>query len=394
MDHFSYNSSPISSMNTYHSPIGSHGTSDEALILIVDDIPRNLQVLGSILSENGFGVSVASSGRGALEAIASHAPDVILLDIQMPDMDGYEVCRELKANPTTAHIPVIFLTARTEIDDIVRGFETGAVDYITKPFISQELLVRVRTHLRLVRQTAHLRELNKEKDEFLGIAAHDLRNPLSKIQFIAEKMAYKADVFTPDLIKDASADIVNTVGGMMELISNLLDVNAIEQGNLLTELNPIDIATIVEHVTHDYEERAAKKKITLTYESIPAEGNEILPFVISDEVAIVQIFDNLLSNAIKYSPTRTHVRVRLLQSADTVRLEVQDEGPGISDADRKKMFQKFARLSAQPTGNEHSIGLGLSIVKRLVENVHATIDVQSELGVGTTFVVTFPVASL
>jgi two-component system, sensor histidine kinase and response regulator len=380
-------------MDIHDSSTLARSASDEALILIVDDIPRNLQVLGSILSESGFGVSVASSGRSALEAIASQAPDVILLDIQMPDMDGYEVCRQLKANPDTAHIPVIFLTARTEIDDIVRGFEQGAVDYITKPFISQELLVRVRTHLRLVRQTERLRELNKDKDEFLGIAAHDLRNPLSKIQFIAEKMAYKADIFTPELIQEASADIVGTVSEMMELISNLLDVNAIERGDLFTELNPIDIATIVEHVTNDYVERAAKKKIAVKYESVLANGATTLPFVISDEVAIVQILDNIISNAVKYSPPRTVITVRLVGGATTVRLEVQDEGPGISVDDRKKMFQKFARLSAQPTGNEHSIGLGLSIVKRLVENIKATIEVQSELGVGTTFMVAFPVAN-
>jgi two-component system, sensor histidine kinase and response regulator len=380
-------------MDIHDSSTLARSASDEALILIVDDIPRNLQVLGSILSESGFGVSVASSGRSALEAIASQAPDVILLDIQMPDMDGYEVCRQLKVNPETAHIPVIFLTARTEIDDIVRGFEQGAVDYVTKPFISQELLVRVRTHLRLVRQTERLRELNKDKDEFLGIAAHDLRNPLSKIQFIAEKMAYKADIFTPELIQEASADIVGTVSEMMELISNLLDVNAIERGDLFTELNPIDIATIAEHVTNDYVERAAKKKIAVQYESVLANGATTLPFVISDEVAIVQILDNIISNAVKYSPPRTVITVRLVGGATTVRLEVQDEGPGISADDRKKMFQKFARLSAQPTGNEHSIGLGLSIVKRLVENIKATIEVQSEVGVGTTFMVAFPVAN-
>ena len=361
---------------------------DEALILIVDDIARNLQVLGSILSENGFGVSVASSGQGALDAIQEQKPDVMLLDIQMPDMDGFEVCRRLKEDPKTRHIPVIFLTARTETDDIVRGFESGAVDYITKPFISQELLARVRTHLHLVRQNKRLVDLNKEKDEFLGIAAHDLRNPLSKIQFIAEKMSYKADSFTPDLIKEASADIAHTVTGMMELVSNLLDVNAIEQGHLRTELNPIEMEHIIEHIVRDYEARANKKNITLRY-----EAETPLPLVMADEVAIVQIFDNLLSNAIKYSPFGKPITVRVRKDGNAAALEVEDAGPGISDDDQKKMFQKFARLTAQPTGGEHTIGLGLSIVKKLVDSIHATIAVRSALGQGTTFIVRVPLAS-
>lgn len=362
-------------------------SNDEALILIVDDIARNLQVLGSILSESGFGVSVASSGQGALEAIREQKPDVILLDIQMPDMDGFEVCRLLKADPKTHQIPVIFLTARTETDDIVRGFELGAVDYITKPFISQELLARVRTHLQMVRQTRRLLDLHKEKDEFLGIAAHDLRNPLSKIQFIADKMSYKADTFTPDLIKEASADIAHTVLGMMELVSNLLDVNAIEQGHLRTELNPIEIEHIIEHIVLDYEARAAKKKITLNYSADTA-----LPLILADEVAIVQIFDNLLSNAIKYSPFGKPVMIRLRKDSNTVVLEIEDNGPGISEDDQKKMFQKFARLTAQPTGGEHTIGLGLSIVKKLVESIKASIQVHSVLGKGTIFTVRFTLA--
>jgi two-component system, sensor histidine kinase and response regulator len=373
-------------MNTQSINLNAH--TDEALILIVDDIARNLQVLGSILSENGFGVSVASSGQGALEAITAQTPDVILLDIQMPDMDGFEVCRRLKLMPATQHIPVIFLTARTETEDIVRGFELGAVDYITKPFISQELLARVRTHLHLVRQNKHLVELNKEKDEFLGIAAHDLRNPLSKIQFIAEKMSYKADTFTPDLIKEASADIAYTVSGMMELVSNLLDVNAIEQGHLTPELNAIEIDHIIDHIVRDYDARAEKKHITLRY-----EADADIPTVLADEVAIVQIADNLISNALKYSPFGKPVTVRLKRENDIVALEVEDAGPGISEDDQKKMFQKFARLSAQPTGGEHTIGLGLSIVKKLVESIHATISVRTMLGKGTTFVVQFPLAA-
>src|ERR1051325_457532 len=147
-------------------------------VLIVDDITRNLQVVGTILRQAGYAVTPATSGAEALEGVREQSPDLILLDLMMPEMDGLEVCRRLKADPATRSIPGIFLTASNEMEHLVRGFEVGAVDYVTKPFNPPELLARVGTHLELQHARQRLRETNDEKNEFMGIAAHDLRSPL------------------------------------------------------------------------------------------------------------------------------------------------------------------------------------------------------------------------
>ena len=161
----------------------------KSLILVVDDISKNLQVVGTLLRKEGYRIVPATSGAQALERVRAETPDLILLDLMMPDMDGLEVCRRLKADPSTLSIPVIFLTASNEMEHLVQGFEVGAVDYVTKPFNPPELLARVRTHLELkhardtiVRYGQELSLLNEEKNEFMGIAAHDLRSPLGTIQ--------------------------------------------------------------------------------------------------------------------------------------------------------------------------------------------------------------------
>lgn len=188
----------------------------ESLILIVDDIPRNVQVLGSILSENGYGVSVAANGLSALEAVQAQMPDLILLDVQMPDMDGFEACKRLKENPATAHIPVIFLTARTEIDDVVKGFEVGAVDYITKPFISLELLARVRTHLRLQNAISLLAERNSNGNSNGAVASvqHATHTPLSRIRALAGELHTQAPTLQPQDIQRFADKILQAVQNM------------------------------------------------------------------------------------------------------------------------------------------------------------------------------------
>jgi len=158
-------------------------------VLIVDDVTKNLQVVGTILRTAGLAVIAATSGTEALEGARLQPPDLILLDLMMPVMDGLEVCRRLKADPLTAQIPVIFLTASNEMEHLVAGFQAGAVDYVTKPFNPPELLARVRTHLELKQARQRLREMNDEKNEFMGIAAHDLRSPLTALKGYLEMIA-------------------------------------------------------------------------------------------------------------------------------------------------------------------------------------------------------------
>jgi signal transduction histidine kinase len=367
----------------------------EQLILIVDDISRNLQVLGSILGEHGYSVNVASHGQGALDSLAAQMPDLILLDIQMPDIDGLEVCRRLKSDATTRNIPVIFLTARTETDDIVRGFEAGAVDYITKPFVSAELLARVRTHLKMkqysdliVQQNRHLQELDNEKNEMLGIVAHDLKNPIASIQLMADLIEHKQGVVPPEQLQSYANDLGQATQKMMALIKNLLDIHHIESGKFILRLAPVDILPMVEHLAGEYRLRAEHKSLTLR-----VHHPEHLPMIHADETAVYQVLDNLVSNAVKYSPHGKSVTIECRADAAVVRFIVRDEGPGLSEEDQQKLFGKFARLSAQPTGGESSTGLGLSIVKRLVEQMHGVVRCESRLGEGAAFIVEFPIST-
>ena len=366
-------------------------------ILVVDDITRNLQVVGTMLRQAGYGVMPATSGAEALVGARAQPPDLILLDLMMPEMDGLEVCRRLKADPLTQQIPVIFLTASNEMEHLVNGFEAGAVDYITKPFNAPELLARVRTHLELKHARERLKEMNEEKNEFMGIAAHDLRNPLGAIQGYSEMILEEIEPLQPPAPEpwtratketaDCARRIHETSRRMVEMVQNLLDANRIERGEMQLNLAPIDLAAAVAAVLETQRPRAVAKQQTLHWQ------NEAGPIsMLADATVLTQVIENLVSNAVKYSPAGKNIFVRLRRSSEGTRCEVQDEGPGLSAEDQKKLFGKFARLSAKPTGGEHSTGLGLSIVKKMVEAMNGKVWCESELGRGATFIVEFPAA--
>jgi two-component system sensor histidine kinase/response regulator len=359
-------------------------------VLIVDDITKNLQVVGTILRQAGYAVTPATSGAEALEGLREHLPDLILLDLMMPEMDGLEVCRRLKADPLIRPIPVIFLTASNEMEHLVKGFEVGAVDYVTKPFNPPELLARVRTHLELkhardtiVRYGQELSRLNEEKNEFMGIAAHDLRSPLNAVK------GYSEMVLEDATLGRENAELVNRIqvaaARMVEMVQNLLDANRIERGEMKLNLAPADLRPTLNSVVETQRAPAAAKQQTIHLESDPVPA-----VVLVDSSIIVQVLENLVSNAMKYSPPGKNIFVRLKKQAQGARVEVQDEGPGLSAEDQKKLFGKFARLSAKPTGGEHSTGLGLSIVKKMVEAMNGKVWCESELGRGATFIVEFP----
>jgi two-component system, sensor histidine kinase and response regulator len=362
----------------------------DSLILVVDDVQQNIQVVGTMLREAGYSIMPATNGTEALQRVQKKLPDLILLDLMMPEMDGLEVCRRLKADPVTQPIPIIFLTASNEMSHLVQGLAAGAVDYVTKPFNPPELLARVRTHLDLkhardtiVRYGQELRRLNEEKNEFMGIVAHDLRSPLGTINGFAELLLDDATMARPE-VEDSARRIRDTATRMAEMVQNLLDANRIERGEMELKLAPTDLGALVASVVEAQRPRALAKSQTLRLESLTGP----VPAVIDPSVT-VQVIENLVSNAVKYSPPGKNILVRVKQGADCVCVEVQDEGPGLSAEDQKKLFGKFARLSAKPTGGEHSTGLGLSIVKKMVEAMNGRVWCESELGKGATFVVEF-----
>jgi two-component system sensor histidine kinase/response regulator len=364
-------------------------------ILIVDDVAENLQILRARLRLKGYLVREAKSGLEALLDVEQHVPDLILLDVQMPEMDGFEVCRRLKEQEFSRNIPIIFITGRGDTDDLVLGFKAGAVDYVIKPFNSAELMTRVQTHLELKfardilkQKNAELEKLNREKSEFLGIAAHDLKNPLATVRWLTDLL--KTGTLPQEKSLDTLDKITLSVERMFRLVKNLLDVNAVEEASIDTPLENVNLVFSIADVLTDYEEQAEQKGIKISFQNTATNAT----VCINAEI-LGQIIDNLISNALKYSPLGGQVFVRVAsdvpEKPEMVSFSVQDEGEGISEDEQHKLFAKFTTLSAKPTANEHSSGLGLFIVKKLTDAAGGTVSCQSAKGKGATFTVEFPV---
>lgn len=364
----------------------------DGVVLVVDDIERNVQLVGELLTNHRFEVLFATSGPAALDRLTARIPDLILLDLMMPGMDGIAVCQKLRANPATADIPVIFLTAAHDAELAVKALNHGAVDYITKPFHAQELLARVRTHVELKRMRDNLRKVVAEKSELMEAVAHDLKNPISAVRFAALTLLGEAASRSTETGRELLDTIVDASGDMLGMIERRLEKNARAAQLERLELAPVDLAEILGTVVQQNRATAHAKGISLTFE--PGPGSRT--FVLGDYYALCEVFDNLVSNAIKFSPAGRPVTVALMpgSTAGALRGEVRDRGPGITAEDRQNLFQAYRRLSAKPTAGETSTGLGLSIARALVEKMNGFVDCESVPGKGTTFWVELPQANL
>ncbi|MCU0424027.1 MAG: HAMP domain-containing histidine kinase [Candidatus Kapabacteria bacterium] len=232
-------------------------------------------------------------------------------------------------------------------------------------------------------QNSELQMLNVEKNEFLGIVAHDLKNPIAAFQGLAAVLLETSE--SPEMVQQIGTTMLQSADKMLELVKNLLDVNQIERGGRKYDIQPVNTAWMLMPIVESYMPRAEEKNICLHFS--PSEEAFIC---FADSLAFSQIMDNIVSNAVKYSPLGKNVWLDIERVPDALRISVRDEGPGFSEEDKRLLFGKFARLSAQPTGGEHSTGLGLSIVKKMVEAMNGKVWCESELGKGATFFVEFP----
>lgn len=362
-----------------------NASTPNATILIVDDQEQNLQVVGTVLSMTGYEVIPARSGEQAFKRMAARTPDLILLDLLMPEMDGMEVCRLLKADLRWAEVPVIFLSAADDKNLIVEALECGGVDYVTKPFNKAELLSRVRTHLALKQARDQLLHLAEDKDELLGILTHDLRNHLMGIQLSAAVLRKRHDEVSVECGKLVE-NIVQSTRSMMTFVEEFLANQSAE--HLQVQAEAIDINGAIREAVERHAALADVKKIAL-HLKLP-KGVIV---AIADQGAVAHVLDNLLTNAIKFSPAGSEVTLGAGKGqVGWIHFTVSDQGPGFTAEDQERMFRRYGRLSARPTGGEPSTGLGLSIVKRLVDNMNGRILVESDEGKGACFTVRLPVA--
>ncbi|MFT4177618.1 MAG: hybrid sensor histidine kinase/response regulator [Luteolibacter sp.] len=334
--------------------------SNAPLILVIDDEPKNIQVVGPLLLKHGYEVVGANNAATALAKLETITPDLILLDVMMPGMTGFELSRHLKMNDLWKNIPIVFLSAASDKDFIVNALEAGGVDYLTKPFHSMELITRLQVHLNLQTTRKRLSATLRERNNLLEVVAHDLKNPLGGIRFAAAMMAEN------DTLDDRTKVLVDSISDStdraFEIVNNLLQTRRLEEAKQRLERHPLDLPTHVERAVRMFDQHGKSKNIRIET-AVPPRSITIQ----ADPSALMCSLENLISNAIKFSPKGSVVRVCVDHNDAHGIFTVEDEGPGISKEEEQLLFQKFTRLSARPTHDEASTGLGLYIVNELMQ---------------------------
>lgn len=353
-------------------------------ILIVDDNADNLKVVSNFLKAEGYNIALALNGENALKVLETNRFDLILLDVMMPGMDGYEVCRKIKENIKTKDIPVIFLTARIETDDIVKGFQIGGVDYITKPFNRDELLVRVKTHLDLSLSKQQLLETIKTRDKLYSIIAHDIRSPLSSIKVLISAIAHGAIKTDSNDFNVLMKDLESATNQTNTLLSNLLEWTRLQIGNINIKPQNLLIKPIIDDCISLFVTQAKGKNIVVE----SAVNPDISAYI--DEVTMHTVFRNLLSNALKFTPINGNINITYIESVDSVSVIFKDSGVGMSQDVIKKILESNQHHSTKGTNNEHGTGLGLYLVKDLIAQNNGTLFIESKVGDGSVFTVKVP----
>ncbi len=388
-------------------------------ILIVDDTPENLMVLGELLRPY-YRVKATRSGSHALQiAAAAPSPDLILLDVLMPVLDGYAVLGRLRDDPATCDIPVIFITAADAMEDESHGLELGAVDYITKPIRPSIVLARVRAHLELKQTRDHLKEQNaylshanaelaravRAKDEFLANMSHELRTPLNAILGMSE--ALQEQVYGPlNDQQQISLKMIERSGRhLLSLINDILDLSKIESGRVELQIAPVAIDMLCQDSLQFIKQQALKKHLHVSLrmnsssvvlwqeESSTFECIATSPIMIqADERRLKQILVNLLANAVKFTPEGGQVGldVHTYEEQHRIYFTVWDTGIGIAPADQQRLFQPFIQVDSSLSRQYEGTGLGLALVSHLTELHGGTVKLESEVGKGSRFTVALP----
>ena len=361
------------------------------IVLIVDDVPKNIQYLGTLLREEGYGIAFARNGEEALERMRALDLSLVLLDIMMPGMDGFQVIGEVKKDPELAGVPVIFLTAKTDTDDIVNGFTAGAVDYITKPFNPAELLSRVKTHVELkrsrdtiTRQKEELEQLNAMKDRFFSIIAHDLKNPFNSLLGLTDLLIKNYESMDDARKRVFIKDIHDSSNQVYRLLENLLEWSRIQTGRMPWNPRSIVIGDLTSVVISLFRQSANEKRINLK-----VEGDLELR-IFADKNMMETILRNLVSNAIKFTGEGGSVAVALSSKADMTVVSVRDTGLGMTIEEISLLFRIDVHHTTPGAGNEKGTGLGLILCEDLVKRNNGTITVESEKGRGSVFTLILP----
>jgi two-component system sensor histidine kinase/response regulator len=421
--------------------IAPHSLSFAADILIVDDTPDNLRLLSIMLTEQGYKVRKAINGQRALQAVEAVPPDLILLDIRMPDMTGYDVCRRLKESEHTQDIPIIFISALDDVLDKVTAFDVGGVDYITKPFQAQEVLVRIGTHLNIKRlqqtlqaqntqlqQEIHERQLELRKrmaaedalktlnqdlehrvqertaelqtaneqlrtleinlrqqlNVFLHAVSHDLRNPVTGTALVLKNLMSQPEetLSIPRTILERMAESNQR---QLNLIDSLIETHAAEVWGISLHCEPIAISSVVEAAIADLQPLLDQEHTQLVNQVATT-----LPAIRGDALQLLRVYQNLIANALKHNPPHLTLTLAAQPHDQWLRCTVADNGVGVNQEQRDKLFDLY--FQGNQKRKSVGLGLGLYLCQQIIQAHGGSIGVQSEPGAGTTFWFTLPIA--
>ena len=358
----------------------------EASLLIVDDSPANLQLLGGMLKQCRYKVRPVPNGEFALQSARHEPPDLILLDINMPGMNGYEVCKHLKADSDLKAIPVIFISALDGTFDKIKAFSVGGVDYVTKPFQFEEVEARVRTHLALRKKERQLqesygklKELEQLRDNLIHMIIHDMRSPVTVVLGTLQLLKETMPPGTENMSKFIKSSI-NATNNLKTLINTLLDISRLEAGQM--PINKIQ-ADLIETV------RQAVDSLSWMKGELPIDMRAPVRFTAYyDQDIILRILINFLMNALKFTPANGRITIGVYQVGGNIRVDVADTGCGIPEEYLSKIFEKYAQ--ADISHRQIGTGLGLAFCKLAIQAHGGQIGVESTVGKGSTFWFSIP----
>lgn len=374
----------------------------KSTILIVDDVRHNVQVLSQLVRNEGHRVIAAFDGKDALTLARKRKPDLVLMDVLMPEMDGYSVCEQFKKDPVLREIPIVFLSALSDVESKVRGFEVGGIDYITKPFQQEEVVARINLHLTLKNleqereryiaelkiRERNLQMANREKDEVIRIVSHDIRNPLTGIIGVANILRNE-DGYTKEEI-DGMLEIIEQSGyKLLDLVKDILEVESTKAGSLQLNLKEVNLLDLLDKVIELHQPTALTKSINLRFIK-----DERVPNMLIDPQKINQAISNLVANSLKFTGAGGAIDL-ILKFDETsedhpIIIEVKDTGIGIPEDRLPTLFDSVKRHHGTGTKGEKGTGIGLDIVKQFIELHGGNISVSSTEGKGTAFLLELP----
>ncbi len=361
-----------------------------SVVLIVDDLPQNLEVLGNTLKQKGLHIAIATSGAQAFKVAERKMPDLVLLDIAMPGMDGYEVCEKLKSCPATKDIPVIFLTAKTETEDIIKGFEVGAVDYITKPFKTSELMARVYTQLEIKKsrdlikkQKAELEDANNNKLKFFQIISRDLSGPFTGFLGISKILMEQGYKLNESELKELSSELYISLETQYKFLENLLEWSKIQIGKYEPKIDSIDLHDVILNIVSAMNNLATSKDIKIEI-NVPQHS-----IVKADAEMIKKIVSVLLSNAIKFTHRGGMINIYSQEDDKAITLSVKDNGIGIPENRHDFIFKIENSYKREGTEGERGTGLGLVLANDMAKILNAELSFESNVNSGSIFNIKF-----